>query len=135
MEEGVHLIQRVLVDGPLLATLQDAARAVALLADTGPDDDAEEEAVLSDAEAFVAHGHPASGIRAHLAVVTRPMAHVVQHVAPRVPPTGDSRAHQGTHGMRKEKHYGDEHKRLHRVRVLHFLGIPRPQHGVCTVSF
>jgi hypothetical protein len=93
VEEGVHLVERVLVGGRVLAALEDVARAVALLADSGAHDDPEEEAVLGEAQAVVTQDDVAGHLRAHLAVVGRFVAHVVQEEALRPPAMGDSCTH------------------------------------------
>jgi hypothetical protein len=117
VEEGVHLVERVLVGGRVLAALEDVARAVALLADAGADHDPEEEAVLGEAQALVTLDNMAGHLRAHLAAVTWIVADIVQEVALRLPATGDNGAHQGSHRARKVEH-SEQKEKIHRTLTL-----------------
>ncbi|KAF6987518.1 hypothetical protein CFC21_005153 [Triticum aestivum] len=112
VDEGVHLVHRVLVRRRVLPAVEDVARGVRLLADAGADDDTEEEAVLGQPEAWVALDQCAGHLSCHLAVVGRLVAHVVQEVASRLPAPEDGGPGQVGHRVRKEEH-GEQEQQLH----------------------
>jgi hypothetical protein len=111
VEDGVHLVERVPVRGGVLAVLQHVGRAIGLLTNAGPDDDAEQEAVLRQAQPLVALDDGAGHLRGYLAVVRRLVANVVQQVATR--PAAALVYRPGEVGHLKEEERRQQREQIH----------------------
>jgi hypothetical protein len=107
VEEGVHLVEAVLVVGLCSRPAMTVRGGVGVLAEAR----AEEEAAEGHAEPLVAVIRGAEHLRGHLAVVRRLVADVVQEVAPRALATGGGR--HGQVGGHHEEWHQEQSDQLH----------------------